>query len=85
MFGKTCNLSFYKKRKFGNKITLEDSEENILSDDTLLLQEPNNFFQNTTKTLNVNKNSYIVDSSSSITDPAEKATNTYETTQHLAN
>ena len=39
---------FSEKRKFANKITLEDSEEN---DDTLLVSKQlNNFFQNTTKT-----------------------------------
>ena len=38
---------FSEKRKFANKITLEDSEEN---DDTLVSKELNNFFQNATKT-----------------------------------
>ena len=40
-------LLFSEKRKFANKITLEDSEEN---DDTLVSKELNNFFQNATKT-----------------------------------
>ena len=35
LFGKTSNL-FSEKRKFTIKITLEDSDENILSDDTLV-------------------------------------------------
>ena len=70
--------SFFEKSKFANKITLEDSEENILSDDTLVSEELNNFFQNAIKTLNINENSYIVDSSSSITDPVDKAINTYK-------
>ena len=68
---------FSEKKKFANKTTLEDSEENI-SDDTLVLQELKNFFQNATKALNINENSYIVDSSSSITDPLDKAINTYK-------
>ena len=35
---------FSEKRKFANKITLEDSEENIISDDTLVSEKLNNFF-----------------------------------------
>ena len=73
---KRCKKLFSEKRKFANKITLEDSEKNILSDDTLVSEELNNFFQNAIKTLNINENSYIVDSSSSITDPVDKAINT---------
>ena len=69
---------FSEKRKFANKITLEDSEKNILSDDTLVSEKLNNFFQSATKTLNLSENSSSVDSSSSITDPVDKATNTYK-------
>ena len=75
-FWKNIQPLFSEKRKFTNKITLEDSKKNILSDDTLISEELNNFFQNATKTLNINENSYIADSSSSITDPADKAINT---------
>ena len=47
-FWKNIQPLFSEKRKFANKITLEDSEEN---DDTLLVSKQlNNFFQNTTKT-----------------------------------
>ena len=61
-------------------------EENILSDDTLVSEELNNFFQNATKTLNINENSYIADYSSSITGPVDKAINTYKNhLQHLVN
>ena len=35
-------------------------------------------FSKCKKTLNINKNSYIVDSSSSISDPVDKAINTYK-------
>ena len=59
------------KRKLANKITLEDSEENILSDDTLVLVELNNFLENGSK------NFCIVDSRSSITDPVSKGNDTY--------
>ena len=70
---------FPKKRKFANQITLEDSEENIISDDTLVSEQLNNsFFSNATKTLNINENWYIIDSSSSITDPVDKAVKTYK-------
>ena len=86
LFGKTSNVFFPEKRKFANKITLEDSEENILFDDALASEELNNFFQNATETLNLNGSSYIVDSSSSITDPVDKVINIYKNhPQHLAN
>ena len=77
-FWKNIKPLFSEKRKFANKITLEDSEENILSDDTLVSEELEIFFKNATKTLNINENPYIVDSSSSITGPGDKAINTYE-------
>ena len=44
---------------FANKITLDNSEQNSLSDDNLVSEELNNFFQNVTKALNINENSYI--------------------------
>ena len=53
-------------------------KKNILSDDTLVSEELNNFFQNAIKTLNINEKTYIVDSSSSITDTVDKAINTYK-------
>ena len=49
-----------------------------MENDTLVSEELKFFFQNTTKTLNINENSYIVDSSSSIADPVDKAINTYK-------
>ena len=36
------------------------------------------FFQNATNTLNINENSYIIDSSSSITDTVDKTINTHK-------
>ena len=50
----------------------------IISDGTLVSEEQNNFFQNATKVLSSNENSYIVDSSSSIADSIDKAINTYK-------
>ena len=43
-FGKISNLFFLKR-----EITLEDSEENILSDDTLISEELNIFFSKCNK------------------------------------
>ena len=35
---------FPEQRKFENKITVEDSEKNIITDDTLVSEELSNFF-----------------------------------------
>ena len=68
--------------KLVNQIALEDSEENIISDDTLVSEQLNKFFfKNATKTLNINEKWYIVDSSSSIADPVDKAVKTYKNRQ----
>ena len=75
---KKYNLFFSEKRKIANKVTLENSEENILSDDTSVSEELNIFFQNTTKTLSINENFYNADSKSSIIDPVDKTISTYE-------
>ena len=77
-FWKNIQPLFSENRKFANKITLKNSEKNTLSDDTLVSEELNDFFENATKTLNINENSYIVGSSSSITDPVDKAISTYK-------
>ena len=77
-FWKNIHPLFPEKRKFAKKIILENSEENIISDVTLVSKKLKFFFQNATKTLNINVNSYIVDSSSSINDPVVKAINTYK-------
>ena len=74
----TLEVNKVTDRKLRNKITLEGSEEIILSDDNLVSEELNSFFQNATKSLNINENSYIVASSSSITDPVDKAINIYK-------
>ena len=57
-FWKNIQPLFCEKRKFANKITLENSEQNILFDDTLVSEELNNFFQNAANTTNINKNVY---------------------------
>ena len=43
-FWKNIQSHFSEKRKLTNKITLEDGKKNILSDDTLVSEELNNFF-----------------------------------------
>ena len=48
-FWKNIQPLFFEKSKFANKITLEDSEENILSDDALVSEELNNFFSKCNK------------------------------------
>ena len=48
-FWKNIQPLFSEKRKFANKIILEDSEENILSDDKLVSEELNNFFSKCNK------------------------------------
>ena len=58
---------FSENKKFTNKITPEDSEENIIFDDVVMSEELKNIFQHVKKALNINENLYIIDSSSSIT------------------
>ena len=48
-FWKNIQFLFSEKRKFANKITLEDSKENIVPDDTLVSEELNNFFSKCNK------------------------------------
>ena len=43
-YWKSIQTLFSEKRQLANKITLEDSEQNILSDDILVSKELNNFF-----------------------------------------
>ena len=54
-------------------------------DDSLVSNKLNNFFRNATKTLNINGNPDLVDSSSSITDPVDKAIKNIKPPQYLAN
>ena len=73
-FGNTSS-NFFEERKFGNKMTVENSEENIISGDFLVSKELNNVFQNAARTLNVNENLYIIDSSSSVAHPEDNGVN----------
>ena len=51
--------------------------------DTLVSEELNKLFQNATKTLNINKTSFIVYSSFSTADPVDQAINTYKNTRSI--
>ena len=73
-FGNTSSY-FFEKRKFANKMTVENSEENIISGGFLVSKELNNVFQNAARTLNVNENLYIIDSSSSVAHPEYNGVN----------
>ena len=73
-FGNTSSY-FFEKRKFANKMTVENSEENIISGGFLVSKELNNVFQNSARTLNVNENLYIIDSSSSVAHPEYNGVN----------
>ena len=73
-FGNTSS-NFFEERKFGNKMTVENSEENIISGDFLVSKELNNVFQNAARTLNVSENLYIIDSSSSVAHPEDNGVN----------
>ena len=54
---------FSEKRKITNKITNVDEYKTVISDDQLISKELNQFFKNTTKSLNVRQNSYLIDKS----------------------
>ena len=73
-FGNTSSY-FFEKMKFANKMTVENSEENIISGGFLVSKELNNVFQNAARTLNVNENLYIIDSSSSVAHPEYNGVN----------
>ena len=72
-FLKNIQTIFSESRKFTNKITLAGDNENIISDDKLVLEELNNFFQNSTKDLNINKNLYLTNNANEVLDPVDKA------------
>ena len=58
------NYSFFsEKRKITNKITNVDEYKTVISDDQLISEELNEFFKNTTKSLNVRQNSHLIDKS----------------------
>ena len=60
-FWKNIQPLFSQKRKIANKVTLVDKEDKIISEDSLVLEEINFFFQNATKNLDINEYLYIKD------------------------
>ena len=52
--------------------------ENIVSDENLVSEELNNFFQNATKTLNIIENSYLTNNANEVLDPVDKAVFKYK-------
>ena len=69
---------FSENRKVANKITLVGDNENIISDDKLVSEELNNFFQNATKTLKIIENSYLTNNANEVLDPANKVVFKYK-------
>ena len=47
--------------------------ENIISDDKLVSEKLNNFFQNATKNPNIIENSYLTNDANKVLDPVDKA------------
>ena len=66
---------FSEKQKVNNKITLADNKENTIFKDHLVSEELNKFFQNTTRCLEINENSYVIDTNSNQINSFEKAIN----------
>ena len=52
--------------------------ESIISDDKLVSEELNNFFENVTKTLNIIENSYLTNNANEVLDPVDKAVSKYK-------
>ena len=77
VFGKNIQPFFSEKRKISNKITLVDNKENTSFEDHLVSEELNKFFENATRGLEVNENSYIIDTDSNEINSVEKAINKY--------
>ena len=59
------------------KRTLVDNKKNTIFDDHLVSEEFNNFFENATRSLEINENSYIIDTDSNEINSVEKAINKY--------
>ena len=68
-----------EKRKISNKITLADNKENTIFDDHLVSEELNKVFENVTRGLEINENSYIVNTDSNEINSIEKQQKNIET------
>ena len=76
-FRKNIQPFFSEKRKISNKITLVDNKENTIFDDHLVSEELDKFFENATRGLEINENSYNIDTDSKKINSVEKAVNKY--------
>ena len=76
-FWKNIQPFFSEKRKISNKITLVENKENAVFDDHLVSEELNKFFENATRGLEINENSYIIDTDSNEINSVEKSINKY--------
>ena len=76
VFGKKFSL-FPFSNKLTIKRTLVDNKKNTIFDDHLVSEEFNNFFENATRSLEINENSYIIDTDSNEINSVEKAINKY--------
>ena len=76
-FWKNIQPFFSEKRKISNKITLVDNKENTIFDDHLVSEELDKFFENATRGLEINENSYNIDTDSKEINSVEKAVNKY--------
>ena len=76
-FWKNKQPFFSEKRKISNKITLVDNKENTIFEGHLVSEELNDFFGNATRGLELNENSYIIDTDSNEINSVEKAINKY--------
>ena len=74
-FWKNIQPFFSEKRKISNKITLVENKENAVFDDHLVSEELNKFFENATRILEINENSYIIDTDSNEINSVKKAIN----------
>ena len=70
---------FLYKRNISNKITLVDNKENTIFDDHLVSEKLNKFFENATRGLEINENSYIVDTDNNEINSVEKQQKNVET------
>ena len=77
VFAKIYNLFSLKNEKISNKITLVGNKGNAIFDDHLVSEKLNKFFENATRGLEINENSYIIDTDSNEINSVEKRINKY--------
>ena len=70
---KNIQLLFSEKRNIRSQV----KRTKLLFEDSLVSEETNFFFQNTTKNLDINQNSYTKDETNESTDTVEKAIHKY--------